>query len=181
MLTEAQGVANEKPSDVANGRNYEGLTVRVNEERFSDLAVGLLRLRVRLAHIALDLERVETVPVDDDTPKTSSPPRAGLEDLLAKHFDPLVRAVLIEAGGPRAALLEVVLDLVALKTRLHSTARDLPRSPDEDAMLEGDLTPDLFTEIRTTVNAVSGDQFDLAIDNLLCAAGYKQPGPQSQE
>ncbi len=149
------------------------------EERFAHLAVGLLRFRVRLAGMAFDLERFETAP-GDDIPKASPPSRASLEDLLAKHFDPLVRTVLVEAGGPRATLLEVVLDLAALKNRLHTAVQALPRSPDEDAMLEGDLAPDLFTEIRTTVNAVSGDQFDLAIDNLLCAAGYKQPGAQSQ-
>lgn len=129
------------------------------EERFADLAVGLLRFRVRLAGMAFDRDGF-----------------AGLEELLANGFDPLVRAVLAEAGGPRAALLEAALDLAELKNRLTRAARDLPRSPDEDAMLEGDLPPDLFTEIRTTVAAVGGDQLDLAIDNLLVAAGYRQPG-----
>lgn len=146
-------------------------------ERIVSVAGGLLRFRFRLAGLAFDLERFETVPADEIADAEPAL-RANLEDLLVERFDPLMRELLAAAGDPRAILLEVVLDLAGLQHRLQTAARDLPRSPDEDAMIEGEIEPDLFTEIRTTINAVNDDQLDLAIDNLLAAAGYKQPSPR---
>ncbi len=44
-------------------------------------------------------------------------------------------------------------------------------------MIEGEIPPDSATEIRTIVSVVNDDQLDLAIDNLLYAAGYRPPLP----
>ncbi len=144
-------------------------------EEILSLMEGLLRFRFRLAGMAFDLERFEA-DVADEITDAEAALRVSLEDSLVQHFDPLLRALLAAAGDPRSTLLEVVLDLASLKHKLQAFAHDLPRSPQEDAMLEGEIPSDSPTEIRTTINAVNGDQLDLAIENLLHAARYKQPG-----
>ncbi len=134
----------------------------------------LARFRFRLAAVAFDLERFEPDRADVIT-DIESGLRASLENALVETLDPLLRALLDTAGNERAALLKAALDLAGVRNSLQSLADNLPRSPQEDAMLEGEIPPDLFTEIRSTVSAVNEDQLDLAINNLLQTAGYRQP------
>jgi hypothetical protein len=68
---------------------------------------------------------------------------------------------------PQARMMEAALDITVLRSRLRILAASLPRSPEEDAMLEGRVPLDEPTEMRLTLNAVVEDQLDQALGNLL--------------
>ncbi len=144
------------------------------KERLLKAAEKLTRFRFRLPGLAFDLERFEPDRADEIT-DIEAGLRASLESALAEHFDPLLRSLLEALEDERARLLETVLDLTALQGRLQTLADSLPRPRQEEAMIEGEIPPDSATEIRTIVSTVNDDQLDLAIDNLLYAAGYRPP------
>lgn len=52
-------------------------------------------------------------------------------------------------------LRSIAQDLLAVEDRLWQVWKSVPRSPDEDAMFEGELPWDLATEIRTGVECVA--------------------------
>jgi hypothetical protein len=135
------------------------------------LAEGLIQYRFSLAHLVFGLE------CSEENQPAEAALRADLECAIVDHFDPLLRTILGSAGGPRGTLLEAALDLVGFKHRLQSLCEALPRSPQEDAMLDGEIPSDVPTEMRTTINAIIEDQLDLALENLLHAVGYNAPKP----
>jgi hypothetical protein len=142
-------------------------------EHLFDMTETLVRLRFHLASVVDGLETdqdgEEEDPDVDDL-------RADVECALFDHFDPMLRSLLAAAAGnPRARVLETALDVAGLKTRLQVLSASLPRSPREDAMIEGEIPADVPTEMRTTLNAVIVDQLDLALANLLHAADYRPP------
>jgi hypothetical protein len=71
-------------------------------------------------------------------------------------------------------LLEAALDLAGLRHRLQCLRATLPSSPDEDAMLDGDIPADVPAEMKVTIMAVVEDQLNLAYDNLLHAVRYRK-------
>jgi hypothetical protein len=93
----------------------------------------------------------------------------------------MLHSLLSTAGDPKARILENALDLARIRHRLQSVSDNLPRSPREEAMLEGEIPSDEPTEMRTTINAVIVDQLDFALENLLHAAGYKPPAIRGGE
>ena len=66
----------------------------------------------------------------------------------------------------QAALAAITLDLLTLEDRCREVLAALPRSPDEDDMIEGRIAWDLPTELRTTVECVLGDHLRPAIESL---------------
>ncbi len=146
----------------------------VIHETLLDIAEGLVRFRFQLAGLTFDLASYGTDEADV-IGDAETGLRAHLEHALVDHFDPLLRSLLGSAGGTRARLLEGVLDLAGLQHRLQTVADNLPRSPREDAMLDGEIPPDAPMEVRTTIGAILEDQLDLAIGNLLRAAEYRVP------
>ncbi len=100
---------------------------------------------------------------------------AVLECLLADSFDPLLRGLLATLDTPRSRLLGAALDLEQVRGSLNRIAAGLPHSPEEDAMLEGEIPADPPTEMRTTIHVVLVEQLGPAVDNLLYAARYKVP------
>jgi hypothetical protein len=145
------------------------------EERLLRVTEGLIRFRFRLPGDALDLASFEENHADEIS-DAEIELRAHLEHSFVEHFDPLLRVLLDASGNPRAKVLAEVLELVGVQYRLQTIADHLPRSPREDEMIEGMIPPDSPTEMRTIIGAVNEDQLDLAINNLLHAAGYKPPG-----
>lgn len=152
----------------------------VVQEKLLEIVDGLVRFRFVLSGVTLDLEG--STDQADGATDAETELRSNLECALVDHFDPMLRTLLNTAGGhPRAKLLEAAVDLAGVRHRLKVIAENLPRSPQEDAMLDGDIPADEPTEMRTTINAILGDQLDLAIDNLLHAAGYQYPEPPSEQ
>jgi hypothetical protein len=142
------------------------------------VAEGLIRYRFELARLILELESgAEEEDQAEDSVQPEKELRSDLECALADHFDPLLKMILEAVGEPRGLLLETALDLVGLRHRLRCFCETLPRSPLEDAMLDGDIPADVPTEMRTTINAIIEDQLDLAFENLMHAAGYHPPEP----
>jgi hypothetical protein len=70
----------------------------------------------------------------------------------------------------QAALAAMALDLLALEDRCRVILARLPRSPNEDAMIEGRIAWDLPTELRTTIECFLVDELRLAIASLERAA-----------
>ena len=142
-------------------------------EMLFDMTETLARLRFHLASVVEGLEMDQEE--DEEDPEVEEL-RADVECVLFDHFDPMLRSLLAAAAGdPRARVLEAALDVAGLRTRLQILSAGLPRSPREDAMIEGEIPADVPTEMRTTLNAVIVDQLDLALANLLHAADYRPP------
>jgi hypothetical protein len=138
------------------------------------LAGGLIRYRFDLVRLVFGLEGFPEDQADDAaTPEAEL--RSGLECALVDHLDPLLRTILESVGGLRRTLLDSALDLVGFEHQILSFCDALPRSPEEDAMLDGEIPADVPTEMRITINAIIGDQLKLALDNLLHAARYSAP------
>lgn len=146
----------------------------VIHEKLLGIAEDLVRFRFQLAGLTFDLASYGTDEADV-IGDAETGLRAHLECALVDHFDPLLRSLLAAAGGSRARILEGVLDLAGVQHRLRTVADNLPRSPQEDAMLDGEIPADAPMEVRTTIGAVLEDQLELAIANLLHAAEYKIP------
>jgi hypothetical protein len=70
----------------------------------------------------------------------------------------------------QAALAAITLDLLGVEDRCREILDSLPRSPDEDAMIEGRIAWDLPTELRTTIECVLVDELRLGIESLERAA-----------
>jgi hypothetical protein len=70
----------------------------------------------------------------------------------------------------QAALAAITLDLLGVEDRCRGILASLPRSPNEDAMIEGRIAWDLPTELRTTIECVLEDQVRLAVESLERAA-----------
>jgi hypothetical protein len=70
----------------------------------------------------------------------------------------------------QAALTAIALDLLALEDRCREILASLPRSPDEDAMIEGRMAWDLPTELRTTIECLMEDHLRPAVESLERAA-----------
>jgi hypothetical protein len=133
------------------------------------IAEKLIRHRFNLARLVSGLES------DEEKQSEEAVLRADLECAIVDHFDPLVKVILQSAGGLRGKLLEAALDVAGLRHRLECLSKALPRSEHEDAMFEGEMPPDLLTEIKITIGAVIEDQLNDAYQNLVFAMGYDTP------
>lgn len=141
------------------------------QEQLLDVTQALFGFRFHLTGVLSRLKaEQEGVEADAETEL-----RSNVECAIVDNFDPLLRTLLAASGGPRAKLLEAALDLAGLRLRLEIFSANLPRSSQEEAMLEGEIPADVPTEMRTTITAVVEDQLNLALDNLLHAAGYRTP------
>lgn len=139
------------------------------QKQLLKIAEKMIEHRFSLARVIAGLES------DEEKETEEAVLRADLECAIVDHFDPLVRAILQSAGGLRGKLLEAALDVAALRHRLECLARLLPRSQHEDAMFEGDMPPDMSTEMKITIGAVVEEQLADAYENLLHAVGYDTP------
>lgn len=138
------------------------------------VAEGLIQYRFDLARLVFGLASAG----EDQAEEIAF--RADLDCALADHFDPLLKTILGAAGGLRGTLLEATLDLAGLRHRLQCFYETLPRSPQEDAMLDGEIPADVPTEMKITIVAVIEDQLNLALENLLHAVGYNVPKPAGE-
>ncbi len=130
-------------------------------EQLRDIAKELIRYRFLVEGLADSLKEEDATD---------------LHCILTDGFDPLLRGLLAAVGNPAGGqLLKAVLGLRRVERLLQSVADQLPRSPDEDEMLDGKMEPDETTEIRTTISAVLVDQLQPAVDNLLHAMMYRAP------
>jgi hypothetical protein len=66
----------------------------------------------------------------------------------------------------QAALSAIALNLLGIEDRCQQLLASLPRSPDEDAMIEGRIPLDLPTELRATVECFMVDELRPAIESL---------------
>jgi hypothetical protein len=148
------------------------IDLSATQEQLLDVTQALIRFRFHLAGLLSGLKAEQ----EGGEPNPETDLRSDVECALVDNFDPMLRTLLAAAGGsPRAKLLEAALDLAGFRLRLQTFSEGLPRSPEEEAMLEGSIPADVATEMRTTINAILADQLDLALDNLLHAAGYRPP------
>lgn len=76
-------------------------------------------------------------------------------------------------------LRQIVADLEALHFRLRGIQTSLPVSPQETAMLVGELEMDVSTEVRSVIDCVLNDSIRPAIRDLLAAAEYGS-GPEKK-
>jgi hypothetical protein len=146
--------------------------------QFLEFAEVMMEYRPQVAAIATSL-RTSEEPQEDPTDDRSELGSV-LECAFVDSFDLLLRGLLAAAGGPHAKLMEGALDVARLIFELEQMCEGLPHSPQEDAMLDGEVEPDEPTEIRTTVQAMIVDQLQPALDNLLYAARYRQSGSPSK-
>jgi hypothetical protein len=72
----------------------------------------------------------------------------------------------LTAAEAQAALAAIALDLLGIEDRCQQLLASLPRSPDEEAMIEGRIAWDLPTELRTTIECLLVDEVRLAIESL---------------
>ncbi len=75
-----------------------------------------------------------------------------------------------EVGRAQAALGDVVFELLRMQERLEAINRGLPVPADLDAMLAGDIAPDLATEISGRIECVAEDLMRRVIESLQGAA-----------
>ena len=66
----------------------------------------------------------------------------------------------------QAALSAIALDLLGVEDRCREILASLPRSPNEDAMIEGRMAWDLPTELLTTIECLMEDQLRPAVESL---------------
>ncbi|HEX3127337.1 MAG TPA: hypothetical protein VH394_08410 [Thermoanaerobaculia bacterium] len=140
--------------------------------------VELLKIVERLIACRFDLAALilglgKTGEAEEEGPEAEL--CAVLECAILDHFDPLLKGLLNAAGGPRGALLEAAFDLAVVRHRLESLRAALPSSPDEDAMLAGEIPADLPAEMKMTLVAVIDDQLGTAYENLLQAVRCRAP------
>jgi hypothetical protein len=138
---------------------------------------GLIEHRQRLGALVLGLDA--SGAAGEEEPEGPPDPElelcSALECLLHDHFDPLLRGLIAAVSSAGGQLAGAIQKLWAAERQLHHLASQLPRSPLEEAMLEGEIEPDEPTEIRTVIAAVLDDQIGLAVRNLLYAALYRRP------
>lgn len=139
------------------------------QKQLLKLAEKLIQTRFSLGRLVFGLESDERKKAEE------AALRADLECALADHFDPLLRTMVQVAGGLRGKLLEAALDVAELRHRLECLSKSLPRSDHEDAMFEGEMQPDLLTEIKITIGTVIDDQLSDAYENLVFVVGYDAP------
>lgn len=141
------------------------------------MAHGLIEQRRKLEALAAGIG-ASGATIEDEAEAPPDPLMdlcSAIECLLCDHFDPLLRGLLGAMSEPPGQLVAVVQELWGVERRLQRLATELPRSPREEAMLEGEIEPDEPTEVRTVISTVLGDQLHLAVENLLYAALYKPP------
>jgi hypothetical protein len=73
-------------------------------------------------------------------------------------------------ASAQAALEEITFELIALQERLESINRRLPVPPDQEAMLEGEIAPDVATELSGCIECVTEHTLREAVEMLQQAA-----------
>jgi len=70
----------------------------------------------------------------------------------------------------QAALGEAAFELLAIQERLEAINRGLPVPPNQEAMLEGYIAPDLATEVSGCIECITEDTLRQIIGTLQHAA-----------
>jgi len=70
----------------------------------------------------------------------------------------------------QAALGEIAYQLLILQERLVTINRSLPVPPDQEAMLEGEIAPDVATEVSGCIECVTDDLLRQLVEVVLHAA-----------
>jgi len=79
-------------------------------------------------------------------------------------------AVTEAEAAAQAELHQIVEELDTIRTRLVDLHAKLPVSPEETAMLEGEVEMDFATEVRSVIECVLNDNIQPAIRDLAAAA-----------
>jgi LPS O-antigen subunit length determinant protein (WzzB/FepE family) len=70
----------------------------------------------------------------------------------------------------QAELSAITFELLALQERLERIHRRLPVPADQEAMLEGEIAPDVATEVSGCLECVTEDELKRVIESLQHAA-----------
>jgi hypothetical protein len=70
----------------------------------------------------------------------------------------------------QAAVAAIATDLIAMQDRLAAINRQLPVPPDQEAMLEGKIPPDVATELSGCIDCLNDDILLQAVEMLQHAA-----------
>jgi len=76
----------------------------------------------------------------------------------------------LTAAEAQAVISAIALNLLGIEDRCQQLLASLPRSPNEDAMIEGRIPLDLPTELRATVECFLVDELRPAVESLERAA-----------
>jgi LPS O-antigen subunit length determinant protein (WzzB/FepE family) len=77
-------------------------------------------------------------------------------------------------SAAQVALAAAASDLTALQDRLAAINRQLPVPPDQEAMLEGEIPPDVATELSGCIDCLNDDILLQAVEMLQHAASVTQ-------
>ncbi|HXM70408.1 MAG TPA: hypothetical protein VN970_04695, partial [Thermoanaerobaculia bacterium] len=80
----------------------------------------------------------------------------------------------ITIPSAQAVLAAIASDLIALQDRLAAINRQLPVPPDQEAMLEGEIAPDVATELSGCIDCLNDDILLQAVEMLRHAASVTQ-------
>ena len=80
----------------------------------------------------------------------------------------------ITIPSAQAALAKIATDLIALQDRLAAINRQLPVPPDQEAMLEGEIAPDVATGLSGCIDCLNDDILLQAVEMLRHAASVTQ-------
>jgi hypothetical protein len=96
-----------------------------------------------------------------------------LKQAMADQLDPFLHSLATLAGGPKAVVLQCVLDLGKIKRRLLEAMEGVPPSSLEAAVVAGVYEADPPAELRLAVHSVVVTQLSEATDLLLVATGLR--------
>src|SRR5260370_13158219 len=83
----------------------------------------------------------------------------------------------ITIPSAQAALRAIASDLTALQDRLAVINRQLPLPPDQEAMPEGNVAPDVATELSGSIECLNADLLLHAVEMLRHAASATPHDP----
>jgi hypothetical protein len=94
----------------------------------------------------------------------------GTQSALASATEAEGDAVTEAEAGAQMELHRIVEELDSIRTRLVDLHAKLPVSPEETAMLVGEVEMDFATEVRSVIECVLNDNIQPAIRDLAAAA-----------
>jgi LPS O-antigen subunit length determinant protein (WzzB/FepE family) len=74
------------------------------------------------------------------------------------------------AAKAQGALAQIAFELLVIQERMEAINRTLPVPPNQDAMLEGRIAPDLATEVSGRIEVIAEDYLRQVIGALQGAA-----------
>jgi len=103
---------------------------------------------------------VSSTPISE-VQSSDNDPRSTVERSLA-----LAAGETLEVPRAQVLLLEIVVDLMRLEHQLQRIERRLPRSTEHAAMINGEVAPDVATELGGCIEFVLRDCISPAISYL---------------